>query len=133
VSSLVIGLPAQDVWDVWEGGDHRQDVANTSVWTGGVVLTSALSSSDDDSLARYFLSVLPGDERIERVYWATEGAMLRVWTVIDEPDEELEGKIYDAQLRFLDHHDDRPSDFSVVYRFGRSHDDIRPERVARIH
>ncbi|MBZ0168328.1 hypothetical protein MELA_02158 [Candidatus Methylomirabilis lanthanidiphila] len=71
------------------------------------------------SLAKFFVFKLPEDQRIERVYWALEGAVVRVWTIIDRPDYEFEKSIYEAQLRFMDAFQELECDFSVIYRLGR--------------
>ena len=52
--------------------------------------------------------------------------MLRIWTVIPEPDFDLEGPIYEAQLRFLDGFPEIESDFMVLYRFGKALDEVAP-------
>jgi hypothetical protein len=78
------------------------------------------------SLARFFVSFLPQDKRIRDVMWAFERPVLRIWTIIDEPDFQLEQPIYEAQRRFMDKLDDVPCDFSVVYAFGKPIEEIRP-------
>ena len=71
------------------------------------------------SLAEFFVSKLPEDPRIERVYWAREGAIVKIWTIIDHPDYEFEQSIYEAQLGFMDAFRDLECDFSVIYRPGK--------------
>jgi len=78
-----------------------------------------ISSTVTHSLAKFFVSKLPEDPRIERVYWAFEGAVLRIWTIIDNPDYEFEKSIYEAQLEFMDAFRDLECDFSVIYRLGK--------------
>ncbi len=78
-----------------------------------------ISSTVTHSLAEFFVSKLPEDPRIERVYWALEGAVVRVWTIIDHPDYEFEQSIYEAQLGFMDAFRDLECDFSVIYRLGK--------------
>jgi hypothetical protein len=85
-----------------------------------------ISSTVSNSLGKFFVSFLPQDARIRDVLWAFEPHFLRIWTVIDEPDFELEKPIYEAQRRFLDKIDDMACDFTVVYAFGKPIDDIRP-------
>jgi hypothetical protein len=85
-----------------------------------------VSDSVADSLASYFATFLPSDSRIETIYWSFEGSILRVWTIIDEPDFEIEQPIYEAQLRFMEKFPDVECDFSVIYRFGKRLEDIRP-------
>ena len=78
-----------------------------------------ISSTVTHSLARFFVSKLPEDLRIERVYWAFEGTILRIWTIIDHPDYGFEKSIYEAQLRFMDTFPELECDFSVIYRLGK--------------
>jgi len=86
-----------------------------------------VSSTITNSLAKFFLSFLPVDPRIERVYWAYEVSVLRIWTIVDNPDDVVEEPIYEAQLRFMDKFPDLECDFSVIYRLGKPVEDIRPE------
>jgi hypothetical protein len=79
----------------------------------------SISSTVTHSLAEFFVSKLPEDPRIERVYWALEGTVVRIWTIIDQPDYEFEKSIYDAQLRFMDTFRELDCDFSVIYRLGK--------------
>jgi len=79
-----------------------------------------------------FLALLPNDPRIERVYWAFEQQILRIWTVVDTPDFQFEKKIYAAQLRFMDHFPELETDFCVIYRFGKSFDRLRPSSAHQI-
>lgn len=91
-----------------------------------------ISSTVTHSLARFFVSKLPEDRRIERVYWAFEGAALRVWTIINQPDYEFEKSIYEAQLRFMDTFPDLECDFSVIYRLGRPLDNFELEGATTV-
>ena len=85
------------------------------------------------SLERFFVERLPKDRRVERVYWDSEDDVLKVWTVIPEPDFELEQRIYAAQMAFIDAFPNSRCDFYVTYRFGKPADDVRPQgaRVVR--
>lgn len=83
-------------------------------------------STVTNSLARFFVSVLPQDKRILDVFWAFERPVLRIWTVIDEPDFRLEKPIYESQRKFMDKIDEVPCDFSVIYAFGKPISEIRP-------
>jgi hypothetical protein len=85
------------------------------------------------SLERFFVEQLPKDPRVERVYWDSEEDVLKVWTVIPEPNLELEQLIYAAQMAFIDAFPNYRCDFYVIYRFGKPADDVRPQgaRVVR--
>lgn len=78
------------------------------------------------SLAQFFVSLLPNDPRIEHVYWFAEDDVLKVWTVIPEPDFSLERPLYEGQVFFMEKFPEYDCDFSVIYRFGKSLDDIKP-------
>jgi hypothetical protein len=84
-------------------------------------------STVSNSLGKFFVSFLPRDARIRDVLWAFEPHfLLRVWTVVDEPDFEFEKYIYEAERRFLDKVDDVACDFTIVYAFGKPISEIRP-------
>lgn len=78
------------------------------------------------SLEQFFVGLLPKAARIEHVYWFSENETLKVWTVIPEPDFSLEGPLYEAQMLFIEK-TGYDCDFSVIYRFGKSLDDIKPQ------
>lgn len=81
------------------------------------------------SLEQFFVRLLPKDRRIEHVYWFSEEETLKVWTVIPEPDFSLERPLYEAQMSFMEKFQEYECDFSVIYRFGKSVDDIKPHGV----
>lgn len=84
-------------------------------------------SNVSNSLGKFFVSFLPRDARIRDVLWTFEpNFLLRVWTVVDEPDFEFEKHIYEAERSFLDKIDDVACDFTIVYAFGKPISDIRP-------
>lgn len=96
---------------------------------------NSLSSTGSSSLISSaieanFVALLPKrDRRIECVYWTFEKNILRIWTIIGRPDFEFEKKIYSAQLKFMEYFSeyvDMEFDFSVIYRFGKSIEDLRP-------
>lgn len=79
------------------------------------------------SLEQFFVGILPKDDRIEHVYWAAEDDILKIWTVIPEPDFLLEAPLYEAQMAFIEKFPEYQCDFSVIYRFGKSLNDIAPQ------
>ncbi len=79
-----------------------------------------------ETLGERFVKLLTKDGKIERVFWAFEESILRVWTFINYPDASLEGKISQAQLAFLDQFPELECDFTVIYRFDKHFDDLRP-------
>lgn len=87
----------------------------------------SVATSVTHSIQRFFLNSLPKDARIERVYWFSEDDVLKVWTVIPEPDFSLERPIYEAQILFMEKFHEYECDFSVIYRFGKSINDIEPQ------
>lgn len=78
------------------------------------------------SLGESFVSFLQADRRIERVYWAFESGILRIWTIVNEPDAELEASVSNAELQFMDRFPELECDFSVIYRLGKRFEDIIP-------
>ena len=89
-------------------------------------------TSTVDHLLQRFVKMLPKDSRIEHVYWEPEDDVLKICTIIPEPDFELEAPIYDAQLAFMDAFPKYECDFSVIYRFGKALDDIEPKGARRV-
>lgn len=83
------------------------------------VIPASSSGFVSSALEDNFVNLLPKDDRIERVFWAFENEILRIWTVIEKPDFDFEAKIYDAQLAFMDLIPELDCDFSVIYRFGK--------------
>jgi hypothetical protein len=88
-------------------------------------------TSTVDDLVGHFVKMLPKDPRIEHVYWEPEDDVLKICTIIPEPNFELEGPIYDAQLAFIDAFPTFECDFSVIYRFGKSLDEVEPKGARR--
>ena len=72
------------------------------------------------------MGLLPKDCRIEHVYWFSEDEIMRIWAVIPGPDFSLEQPIYEAQMAFVQAFPEYECDFNVIYRFGKSVDDIKP-------
>ena len=89
-------------------------------------------TSTVDHILQRFVKMLPRDPRIEHVYWEPEDDVLKICTIIPEPDFELEAPIYDAQLAFMDAFPTYECDFSVIYRFGKPLDEIEPQGARRI-
>ena len=84
------------------------------------------------SLAKAFVDRLPKDKRIEHVYWFSEEDTLKIWTVIPEPDFALEEPLYEAQMFFMEKFPEYECDFSVIYRFGKTLQDIQPQGARQI-
>jgi hypothetical protein len=97
------------------------------------VIPSYSSGFVSSALEDNFVNLLPKDERIERVFWAFENEVLRIWTVIDNPDFEFETKIYDAQLSFMDLIPELGCDFSVIYRFGKPVSSLKPTTAVQAY
>lgn len=70
---------------------------------------------------------VPTDPRVEHVYWFSEDDVLKVWIVIPELDFDLQDKIYDAQMFFMEKLPEYQCDFSVIYRLDRPLADIQPQ------
>src|SRR5262249_30941142 len=79
------------------------------------------------SLAAFFIALLPKDKRIEHVYWFSEDDVLKVWTVIPEPDFSVQEPIYQAQIAFMEKLPELECDFSIIFRFERPLDEIKPQ------
>ena len=93
---------------------------------------SEFVSNATDSLVQFFVKRLPADPRIEHVYWSSEDDVLKIWTVIPEPDFALEGPLYAAQMFFMEKFPEVGCDFSVIYRFDKATKDIEPQGAHRL-
>lgn len=126
------------------------EVAETTTVQAGVILSisGAQRSTKDDyssehlvynkaskyvqtivtaSLADFFVTHLPcEDERLKAVFWQFEGAVLRIWTIIEGDDFEFEKLIYRAEKQFLRKFLKVHSDFYVVFQQGRRLDEVSP-------
>lgn len=81
------------------------------------------------SIARNFARLLPNSPLIERVAWAWEGDVLRLWTVVAHRDRQLQRNIYRAESQFLEACGGRLCDFVVVFRDDRNLADLLPSRA----
>src|SRR5207253_177572 len=81
------------------------------------------------SVATNFAKFLPDSPFVERVAWAWEGDVLRVWTVLSRRDRGLQRLIYAAESRFLELVPQRRCDFTVVFRDGRPLAEVLPTSV----
>lgn len=97
------------------------------VMTGTVSPSSIFAPTLTDLLSKAFVAVLPPDPRVECAYWSCEGALLRVWTIIDHADALLEEQIYNAQLTFMDQYPYLDCDFSLIFRCGKPLEAVKPE------
>jgi hypothetical protein len=115
------GTPVAAVEDLPSIG-YLQVEFPTGYWNFLNVVTAVTHS-----LEREFVERLPRDPRIEHVYWASEEEVLKVWTIIPEPDFGLESPVYDAQMAFMEKFPQYECDFSVIYRFGKPLSEIQPQ------
>jgi hypothetical protein len=118
----------RDAADNWEFSLQQLDTDSPDSWRYQPHVSSTLT----DSLPAFFASLLPADRRIERVYWIQDRLLFNVWTVIDQPDDEIETSIYDAQVRFIQMFPELECDFTVLYRFGRPEQEIRPAEALSV-
>ena len=103
--------------------------ADDSRWLNTDTSTSLVSTE----IEKNFYALLPRDQRIERVYWDFEHDILRIWSIVDRPNFELEKQIYAAQSKFMDIFPELECDFSVVYRFGKPHEHLKPMTAKQIY
>ena len=85
-------------------------------------LTASLTASEAVGEFRQRLGGLP----VDSVYWKRDGDRVRVWTVIPEPEDELQEKIYEAELAVWDTRPFLKFEFGVLFRLGRALADVRP-------
>lgn len=100
-----------------------------------VALAGAFHLSVDtisDSLKQLFVSRISHLVEVELVFWRAEENRVRVWTVMDEPRLEVENQIYDAQLQFMDLFPEILFDFAVIFRQGKSREQILPSGATKV-
>ena len=78
------------------------------------------------SLRELYVSEIARLGEVERIFWRRENERIRVWTVINEPDESVEEHIADVELGVMDMRSEYSFDFTVIYRQGRPHGDFNP-------
>ena len=74
--------------------------------------TDTLSSA----IERDFVQMVSKIPEVERILIRKDLDYMRIWTVIRDTDVDVEDRIYDAQLAFMDKFPDIPCDFSVIFR-----------------
>ena len=78
-----------------------------------------------------FAAMLPAASGVEGVYWADDRGVLRIFTVVERPDFDLEAPIYDAELRFMRRFPDLRCDFLVVARGDQPLEHVIPSGLNR--
>lgn len=68
------------------------------------------------AIERNFAQMVSEIPEVERVLIRKDLDYMRIWTVIRDTDVNVEDRIYDAQLAFMDKFSDIPCDFSVIFR-----------------
>ncbi len=132
------------VWPLSEPGlcEDVTDVANVIMvlerylsWEFPSLVSSNPNDRIDsviDSIERIFVVDVGKIEGVEQIFVRKDQDYFRIWTVINEPDVEIEDKIYEVQLTFIDRFK-IPCDFSVIFRQGRSLDSINLPSARRIY
>jgi hypothetical protein len=92
-----------------------------------------VSDTLTNSLGRYLQSQFSSIREIERIFLREDSDFYRVWTVIPDMDIDLEDRICDAQLAFMDTFPDIRLDFSLIFRKGKPESAIRPSGAYLIH
>jgi hypothetical protein len=64
---------------------------------------------------------------VDDIYWMRNGSEVRIWTVIPEPDEAVQERIYKAEVASLRAAPNMDLDFRVLFRRGRPIAALRPE------
>jgi hypothetical protein len=71
--------------------------------------------------------------KVKKVFWAFEADYLRVWTVIDGPNEEVQEKIYQAELEFMDTFPKITCDFVVLFQPNDECAVVRPQSAYQVY
>lgn len=68
------------------------------------------------AIEREFVRLVEQFPEIERIFIRKDEDFMRVWTVVHDVNIEVEDRIYEAQMAFMDKFRDFPCDFSVIFR-----------------
>lgn len=90
------------------------------------------SDSASRSLRSLLASRIAHPREVEAIFWRKAADAIRVWTVIDQPNLDVENQIYDAELALMDLLPDLRFDFLVIFRQGKDTRQISPEGSTRI-
>lgn len=56
---------------------------------------------------------------VEAVWTSQQGHVFHVWTLVDNPDQEIRRRIYDHECAIIDQFDDYEFEFNIIPRRGR--------------
>ena len=68
---------------------------------------------------------------IEVIYWKQSGETMSVWSVLAGYDRVAEDRVFEAEAGVLAAHPELRFDFRILYRHGRTLDDVRPSGARR--
>ena len=74
------------------------------------------TNSDSAAIEREFIRMVVGIPEVERIFIRKDEDFMRVWTVIPDVNVDVEDRIYEAQMAFMDKFRGFPCDFSVIFR-----------------
>lgn len=98
--------------------------------SGGAVSTI---DTITNSLVAVYVSQVSVLSEIERIFWRREGNRIRVWTLINEPNEMVENQIAKAEMELMDTLPDYAFDFSVIFRQDKAPEHIGPQGAVLVY
>jgi len=84
------------------------------------------------SLVHRFVDRVSHLIEIELIFWKLEHDRICVWTIIDQPNLQVENQIYDSQLAFMDMFPELSCDFAVIFRQGKASQQVCPEGAKQV-
>lgn len=81
---------------------------------------------------RLFVERLSRIRQIEHVVSRVEDGIVKLWAIIDQPDVNVENQVYDTQLTLMDDFPETLFDFYIIFRQGRSLDEVNPAGTTRL-
>jgi len=85
-----------------------------------------------DYLHEEFVSRVPKSSKIRKIFWAFEGPLLRVWTILEGKDPVLQNEIYQAESEFMDKFREIECDFIILFHENKELEEIHPYQAHQV-
>jgi hypothetical protein len=83
-------------------------------------------ATDVEEAVDAFVSRVRSVEGVENVFFQERDGQVRVWTIMDERDRDVEDRVYGAEEQTLSEHRNLLFRFGILYRHGSPLESLRP-------